>query len=241
MKLFPAIDIKDGKCVRLKQGLFNEVTVYCDEPYKVAHYFEECGADYIHIVDLDGSLKGRSVNASTIKKIVENVNIPVELGGGIRTLDNIKEVLELGVDRVIIGTKAVENPEFVKDAVNAFGAERIVAGVDAKNGYVAINGWEELSDKTALSLCLKMKEMGVKTIIYTDISKDGMLVGPNVEKTKELSDATGLDIIASGGMSSLDDLKALSEEGIYGAIIGKAIYEKRIDLKEAVELFRMRG
>ena len=152
MKLFPAIDIKDGKCVRLKQGLFNEVTVYCEEPYKVARYFEECGADYIHIVDLDGSLKGRSVNASTIKKIVENVNIPVELGGGIRTLDNIKEVLELGVDRVIIGTKAVENPEFVKDAVNAFGAERIVAGVDAKNGYVAINGWEELSDKTALSL-----------------------------------------------------------------------------------------
>lgn len=238
MKLFPAIDIKDGKCVRLKQGLFNDVTVYSDRPYEIAMEFEKCGADYIHLVDLDGSVKGRSVNADTIKEIVAHVNIPVEIGGGIRTLDNIKETLELGVDRVIIGTRACEDPDFVKEAVDRFGADKIVVGIDAKNGYVAIKGWEELSTVTVLDLAFKMKDMGVKTIIYTDIAKDGMLVGPNVAKTKELSDATGLDIVASGGMSSIDDLKNLAKENIYGAIIGKAIYEKRIDLREAVKLFK---
>lgn len=237
MKLFPAIDIKDGKCVRLKQGLFKEVTVYSERPYEVAVEFEKCGADYIHLVDLDGSLKGRSINADTIKEIVANVNIPVELGGGIRTMENIKETLELGVNRVIIGTKACEEPDFVKEAVDRFGADKIVAGIDAKDGFVAIKGWEEVSQVTALSLALRMKEMGIRTIIYTDIAKDGMLVGPNVAKTKELSDATGLDIVASGGMSSIEDLKNLAKENIYGAIIGKAIYEKRIDLREAVRLF----
>ncbi len=238
MKLFPAIDIKDGKCVRLKQGKFSDVTVYCDEPYKVAKYFEECGADYIHLVDLDGALQGQTVNANAIKKIVEAVNIPVELGGGIRSHEDIQRILDLGVDRVIIGTKAVQNPEFVKEAVEKFGSERIVVGVDAKNGMVAISGWEEVSNVTAIDLCNQMKSMGVKTIIYTDISKDGMLTGPNVEQTKLLSDATGLDIVASGGMSKMDDLVALSEQNIYGAIIGKAIYENKIDLVEAVGLFK---
>ena len=169
--------------------------------------------------------------------ISSSVNVPVQMGGGIRTLENIQEVLDLGVYRVIIGTKAVENPDFIKAAIDRFGAEHIVVGVDAKDGLVAIEGWEKVSDKTALSLALAMKDIGVQTIVYTDISKDGMLAGPNVEQTKILSDKTGIDIIASGGMSCMDDLTHINDAGIHGAIIGKAIYEKRIDLKEAVNLF----
>ncbi len=238
MKLFPAIDIKDGKCVRLKQGKFDEVTVYCEEPYKVAKYFEECGADYIHLVDLDGALQGQTVNANAIKKIVETVNIPVELGGGIRTMDNIRDILALGVDRVIIGTKAVQNPEFVLEAVNTFGADKIVVGIDAKNGLVAISGWEEVSKVSALDLCLDMRNIGIKTVIYTDIAKDGMLSGPNLFQTKMLAEETGLDIVASGGVSSMVDLISLNSNEIYGAIIGKAIYENKIDLAEAVKLFK---
>lgn len=237
MRLYPAIDIKDGQCVRLKKGLFNEVTVYSDKPYEIAKAFEESGAQFIHTVDLDGALKGHGVNADTIKKIVSSVNIPVQMGGGIRTLENIKEVLALGVYRVIIGTKAVENPDFIRQAIEQFGPEHIVVGVDAKDGLVAIEGWEKVSDKTALSLALAMKDMGVQTIVYTDISKDGMLSGPNVEQTKLLSDKTGINIIASGGMSCVQDLKNINDAGIHGAIIGKAIYEHRINLKDAVNMF----
>ena len=221
MRLYPAIDIKDGQCVRLKKGLFNEVTVYSDTPYKIAESFEKDGAKFIHTVDLDGALKGRSVNAETIKKIVNSVNIPVQLGGGIRTLENIQEVLDLGVYRAIIGTKAVENPDFIRQAIDRFGAEHIVVGIDAKDGYVAVEGWEKC----------------VQTIVYTDISKDGMLAGPNIEQTKLLSDKTGIDIIASGGVSCMQDLEAVSDAGIHGAIIGKALYEKRVILSEAVEKF----
>ena len=240
MRLYPAIDIKDGKCVRLTQGLFDNVNVYSDTPWEIAKEFEKAGAKFIHVVDLDGALKGRSVNAEVIRKIASSVNIPIELGGGIRTLENIKEVLELGVYRAIIGTKAVENPEFIREAIEKFGAEHIVVGVDAKDGYVAVEGWEKLSDKTALSMALAMKDMGIKTIVYTDISKDGMLQGPNVEQTKLLSDKTGIDIIASGGVSGMDDLRNIQNAGIHGAIIGKAIYEKRINLKEAVDEFEER-
>ena len=238
MKLYPAIDMKDGKCVRLKQGEFNHITVYCDEPYKVAQYFEKCGADFIHLVDLDGALKGCSVNEKSIRKIVDSVSIPCELGGGIRTMEDIERVLSYGIYRVIIGTKAVSDPEFVQEAVARFGSERIVVGVDAKNGMVAIEGWEQVSDKTALSLCMSMKEMGVKHIVYTDISKDGMLSGPNVEMTKLLTDETGLDIIASGGVSCMEDLQNLKEAGIKGAIMGKAIYEGKINVKHAACEFR---
>ena len=237
MRLYPAIDIKDGQCVRLKKGLFNEVTVYSNEPYKIAESFEADNAKFIHTVDLDGALKGRSVNAETIKKIVNSVSVPVQLGGGIRTLDNIKEVLDLGVYRAIIGTKAVENPEFIKQAIDKFGAEHIVVGIDAKDGLVAVEGWEKLSDKTALSMALAMKDMGVQTIVYTDISKDGMLAGPNIEQTRLLSDKTGIDIIASGGVSCMQDLENINNAGIHGAIIGKALYENRVVLKDAVEKF----
>lgn len=237
MRLYPAIDIKEGRCVRLKQGLFDNVNVYSDKPWEIARQFERDGARFIHVVDLDGALKGRSVNADVIKKIASSVNIPVELGGGVRTADNIREVLDLGVYRVIIGTKAVENPDFIREAIDVFHSERIVVGVDAKEGLVAIEGWEKVSDKTALSMSLAMKDMGVGTIVYTDIARDGMLQGPNVEQTKLLSDRTGINIIASGGVSCMDDLRRIKEAGIHGAIIGKAIYEKRILLKEAVDEF----
>lgn len=237
MRLYPAIDIKDGQCVRLKKGLFNEVTVYSDKPYEIAKSFEADGARFIHTVDLDGARGGSSVNAETIEKIVKSVNVPVQLGGGIRTLENIREILELGVYRVIIGTKAAENPEFIREAVERFGAEHIVAGVDAKDGMVAVEGWEKVSDKTALGLALAMKEMGVRTIVYTDISRDGMLSGPNIEQTKLLSDKTGIDIITSGGMSCMEDLRNVYNAGIHGAIIGKALYEKKIILREAAAEF----
>ena len=189
------------------------------------------------MVDLDGALAGRSVNEETIKKIVSSVNIPVEIGGGIRSEEAIKNMLALGVKRVIIGTKAVEEPEFLKDMVEKFCADAIAAGVDAKDGMVAIQGWEQVSTVTATDLCLKMKEYGVKHIIYTDISRDGMLSGPNIPATKKLTEETGLDIIASGGVSCMEDLQALYDAGISGAIMGKALYEKRVDLEEAVRRF----
>lgn len=237
MQLYPAIDLKDGKCVRLRQGEFKDITVYSEEPYKVAKYFEDMGASFIHLVDLDGALAGKAVNEDTIKKIVKEVTIPCELGGGIRTLEDIERVLSYGIYRVIIGTKAVNEPEFVKAAVEKFGAEHIVVGVDAKDGMVAIQGWEQVSSIKALDLCLKMKAYGVRTIVYTDIAKDGMLSGPNVAITKELTDKTGLNIVASGGMSSMQDLANLDEAGIKGAIIGKAVYENKINIEEAVHAY----
>ena len=237
MKLYPAIDMKDGRCVRLQQGRFDQVKIYSDSPAEVAALWESKGASFLHLVDLDGALRGRSVNAECIRQIVQTVQIPTELGGGIRTLNDIEEVLELGVYRAIIGTKAVEDPDMLRQAVERFGAEHIVVGIDAKDGMVAVNGWEEVSQVSAMELALQMKEMGVKTIIYTDISRDGMLFGPNVEATKRLSDATGLDVVASGGVSCMEDLRKIHEAGIHGAIMGKSLYEGRIDLAEAVMEF----
>ena len=237
MQLYPAIDMKNGQCVRLKQGKFKEITVYSDSPEKVAAYWESQGATFLHLVDLDGALAGYSVNEEAIRRIVSAVSRPVEIGGGIRSEEAIERMLDLGVSRVIIGTKAVENPLFLRDAVLRFGADRIVAGVDAKNGLVAVEGWEKLSEITASDLCGQMKEYGVRHVVYTDISRDGMLTGPNVEATRALTEETGMDIIASGGMSSMDDLKRLHEAGVKGAIIGKALYENRINLKEAVSAF----
>ncbi len=237
MKLYPAIDIKNGQCVRLRQGKFDDVIIYSNNPVDIAKEWEACGASFIHLVDLDGALCGHAVNAEVIRKIASTVNIPVEVGGGIRNIKDIEDVLALGVSRVIIGTKAVENPNFIKEAVDKFGADKIVAGVDAKDGLVAIHGWEKVSNIKAVDLCMEMKKLGIKTIIYTDISKDGMLSGPNVYQTKLLSDQTGLDIIASGGVSGLKDLELVDEAGIHGAIIGKALYEKKIDLRQAVAMF----
>ena len=237
MQLYPAIDIKNGQCVRLRQGLFQETQVYSSNPVKVAMSFLEQGATYIHMVDLDGALMGYSVNEEIFKAVVRETGLPIQVGGGIRTIKDIENKLDAGISRIIIGTKAVENPAFVKEAVAAFGADRIVVGIDAKDGMVAIEGWERVSSISALDLALKMKDYGVQTIVYTDISKDGMLQGPNVEQTKIISDSTGLNVIASGGVSSLKDLEMISLSGVHGAIIGKAIYENRVTLAKAVELF----
>ena len=209
MQLYPAIDIKGGQCVRLTQGLFDNVKVYSDTPADMARMWRDQGATFLHLVDLDGALAGRSVNEAVIRSIVEAIDIPVEIGGGIRTAEAVRNMLDLGVARV-----------------------------DARDGLVAIQGWEELSSVTARELCLKMKELGVLHIVYTDIARDGMLNGPNVEATRELTMDTGLDIIASGGVSSMEDLRRLYDAGIQGAIIGKALYENRVDLREAVRAFQ---
>ena len=237
MQLYPAIDIKDKKCVRLKQGLFDQVQVYSEDPVEVALAWEVAGASFIHLVDLDGALLGRGVNRDVICEIVRSVHVPVQLGGGIRSLEDMEEVLNMGVFRGIVGTKAVTDPKLLKKMVDSFGPSHVVCGIDAKNGLVATQGWVDVSNISAIELALQMKVYGVRTVVYTDISKDGMLTGPNVSATKTLSDATGLDIIASGGMSCMDDLQAISDAKIHGAIIGKALYEKRIDLKEAIEKF----
>lgn len=234
MQLYPAIDMKNGQCVRLRQGAFKDITIYSDAPEKVAAHWQEKGASFLHLVDLDGALAGYSVNEEVIRRIADTVSIPIEIGGGIRSGEAVERMLGLGVRRVIIGTKAVEHPEFLRDMVRTFGEEAIVAGVDAKDGMVAVEGWEKVSSLTARDLCLTMKEYGVRHIVYTDISRDGMLSGPNVEATRKLTEETGLDIIASGGVSCMEDLKCLHEAGIRGAIIGKALYENRIDLAEAV-------
>ncbi len=237
MILYPAIDIKNGQCVRLRQGQFQHIEVYSNSPARIARLWESQGAEYIHIVDLDGALLGHSVNDEAIREIVENVDVKIQVGGGIRSIKDIDHKLSLGINRVIIGTKAVENPAFVKEAIHNFGSEAIVVGIDAKSGMVAIEGWEKVSNYNAVSLAIHMRELGVTNIVYTDIARDGMLQGPNILHTKEMVEATGLNIIASGGMSSLKDLERLKEINVSGAIIGKALYENRIDLTEAIALF----
>lgn len=238
MKLYPAIDLKDGKCVRLLQGDYNEVTVYGNHPGEMAKKWESLGGDFLHIVDLDGAKAGKGINEAAIKDIVASVNIPIELGGGIRSLEDIKLQLDRGVNRVILGSAAIKNRALVKEAIETFGTEKIVVGVDAKGGMVAIEGWLEVTDTTALAFCKELERMGVQTVIYTDIAKDGMMQGPNIEETKKLVDETNLQIVASGGVSSLEDLKALEKIGVHGAIIGKAIYTGAIQLEEAVALFK---
>lgn len=240
MRIYPAIDIKGGKCVRLSQGRFDHVTVYSDNPVDMAKEWVKKGASFIHIVDLDGALSGEEANKNVIKEIVKNMNVPVQTGGGIRSIDSIKDRLSLGVNRVIIGTAAVKNPDLVREAIKLFGSERIVVGIDAKDGRVAVEGWEELSDVSAVDLCLQMKKIGAKTIIYTDISKDGMLCGVNIEATKDLIDKTDMDIIASGGVAALSDLEKVSQIGAEGVIIGKALYQGTIDLAQAIQRFESR-
>lgn len=237
MIIFPAIDLKDGKCVRLKQGKFDEVTVFSENPGEMAKEFERKGAEFIHLVDLDGALEGELKNKEAIEAVVKAVNIPVELGGGIRDIDRIEKLLELGLNRVILGTIAVKNPELVKEAVEKFGAEKIVVGIDAKNGMVAIKGWVEITEKKAIDLVKEMQDMGVKTIIYTDIAKDGMLEGVNLEETKYLLENANVNIVASGGVSNMEDIKKLKEIDngrLEGVISGKAIYEGSLDLVEAI-------
>ncbi len=238
MVIFPAIDIRGGKCVRLFKGDFAQETVFGDKPEEMAAKWQAQGGKFLHLVDLDGALAGKSQNLDTIKKIIAAVDIPVELGGGIRTMENIDEVLALGVRRVILGSVAVKNPELVKEACKKYG-DRIVVGIDAKDGIVAVDGWGVSGNVDAVELAKKMAEAGVKTVIYTDISRDGTLSGVNVEATARLARESGINVVASGGVSDLEDIKALlpyEEDGIEGVIVGKSIYTGSLDLKEAIAL-----
>lgn len=237
MRLYPAIDIINEQAVRLVQGDYSKETIYDKDPVKVAKKWEAAGASFIHVVDLDGALDGTWKNKNVISDIVKSVAIPVQTGGGIRTIKDIKERLEVGINRVILGTVAIKNPAIVEEAVKQFGSKAIVVGIDAKDGMVAVHGWEEVSDMSALELCIKVKAMGVQTIIYTDIAKDGMMQGPNIEQTKNLIKLTDMDIIASGGVSCYDDLKHVQEIQAEGVIIGKALYTNVIDLNEAIRLY----
>ncbi|AHF06419.1 1-(5-phosphoribosyl)-5-[(5-phosphoribosylamino)methylideneamino]imidazole-4-carboxamide isomerase [Desulfitobacterium metallireducens] len=240
MLVFPAIDLKEGKAVRLLQGRMEDFTVYAENPLEVAQRFFLEGSKYLHMVDLDGAFAGKPVNDGVIRKVVETVDLKVQVGGGIRSLERIEELLNLGVARVILGTVAVRDPQLVADAVRRFGGDKIIVGIDAKNGQVAVQGWAETTEMTATDLALKMKEVGVRRIIFTDISRDGMLQGPNIESTVQLAQVSQLQIIASGGVSSLEDLQKLqaqaaSEVTIEGAIVGKALYSGAFTLAEALK------
>ncbi len=237
MQIYPAIDIIDGKAVRLSQGSFDNVTVFNDNPADAAKDWVDAGATYIHIVDLDGARYGKTFVTNIIKDIKSKYDIKIETGGGVRTMEDIEDRINAGASRVIIGTAAVKNPELVKEAVKKFG-DKIAVGVDAKNGMAAISGWEEVSDITAVDLCLKMKEYGVNTIIYTDISKDGMMCGPNIEATKDLIENTGMDIIASGGVSTMEDIENVNNINAAGVIIGKALYNGTLNLKDVINRFQ---
>ena len=235
MYIYPAIDLYDGKAVRLYKGDYAQMTVYSENPAEVAKDFAAAGASHIHLVDLEGAKKGSPANLETISKIIEAANLFVEVGGGIRNLETVEQYLAIGVDRVILGTAAVTDPEFLEAALARYG-EKIAVGVDLKDGYVAIKGWTETSGLTAEAFFAKMKALGVKTVICTDISRDGAMKGTNRELYRELSGKFAIDLIASGGVSTLEDVQALAEMNLHGAIIGKAYYIGAIDLKTAIEV-----
>ena len=234
MKLFPAIDLYEGKAVRLFKGDYRQMTVYSENPKEIANDFVNCGARFVHLVDLEGAKYGTTPNLEIVKSIANETPLFTEIGGGIRNMETVERYLENGVDRVILGTAAVEDEAFLQRAISRYG-KRIAVGVDLKDGYVAIKGWTERSAYTAMEFFEKMKDYGVSTVICTDISKDGAMQGTNRALYKELSERFSLDITASGGVSTVEDLVALKEMGLYGAIIGKAYYIGAIDLREALE------
>lgn len=235
MIILPAIDLYEGAAVRLLRGDYNQMTVYDKNPLHIANKFEKAGATHIHLVDLEGAKSGTTPNIETVKEIVRSTNLSAEIGGGIRSLSVIEQYLSAGVDRVILGTAAVTEPGFVEEAVKQFG-DHIVVGVDIKDGFVAIKGWTENSDYQYETFCKKMQDIGVKTLICTDISKDGAMQGTNRALYKALSEKFDMNIIASGGVTDLDDIRALAEQGLYGAIIGKAYYTGAIDIADAVKI-----
>ena len=238
MIIYPAIDIRGGRCVRLTEGRFDAETVFADDPAEMALKWAGLGAEFLHLVDLDGALAGEGKNVPVIERILRSVSIPVQLGGGIRNLETIEKLLSLGVNRLILGSAAVKNPQLVEEACKKYPGH-IAVGIDAKNGDVAIEGWGKGSGVAATELAKKMAAYGVETIIYTDISRDGMLSGVNVEATAALARACGVPIIASGGVASLEDIrrvKAVESDGVQGCIIGKAIYTGAVDLKAALAL-----
>jgi phosphoribosylformimino-5-aminoimidazole carboxamide ribotide isomerase len=239
MIFLPAIDLMDGKCVRLLMGRKEQKKEYSNRPAEVAMQFETQGAHGIHVVDLDGAFTGRAANSKRIGEIAKAVSIPVEVGGGIRSTENIDVLFALGVSRAILGTSAVQHPDLVDNAIAQYGSDRILVGIDAREGMVAVQGWEEKTAVTAAELALDMKKRGVETIIYTDIAKDGMLTGPNIEGTRKLAQQSGLRVIASGGVNSLEDIRQLlsiEKYGVVGFISGKAVYEGRFTVQEVVQM-----
>ena len=240
MTIFPAIDLRDGKCVRLLRGDFAKETIYSSNPEDVALRWVREGAEYLHVVDLDGALAGKPQNTEVIKKILSSVQIPIEVGGGIRTLETIENTLELGVKRVILGSVAVQNRSLVKEACQRY-RDHVVVGIDAKDGITVIDGWGVSGGIPAVKLAKELASFGLKTIIYTDISRDGTLSGVNIEATSKLAIESGVDIIASGGVKSLEDIHALKKrevDGIIGVIAGKSIYEGTLSLSEAIAAAR---
>lgn len=238
MIILPAIDLRNGKCVRLLQGRLEDETVFADDPVEMARRWQENGAEYLHLVDLDGAFQGAPVHLPVVQKIKEATGLPVELGGGIRDMATIAKVLASGVDRVILGTVAVSNPELLANACAEFG-ERIVLGLDARDGKVAIKGWVDVTEKSAVELACELKEKGVRRIIFTDISRDGMLSGPNLKSIEELASKTGIPVIASGGVNVLADIVNLKKiAGVEGVITGKALYTGSLNLSEAIQAAR---
>lgn len=235
MNIIPAIDLIGGKAVRLQKGDYNKVTVYSDTPTEVAKAFRASGAKFLHVVDLDGAKSGKADNYETIKQIVDSTDLSVEVGGGIRSMDVVRLYAEAGVDRIILGTAALTDPDFLKAAVSEF-KERITVGVDIKDGMVAIKGWTEVSTISCDEFCENLEKLGVSTVICTDISKDGMMSGTNLGLYKHLNEHFNINIIASGGVSTLDDVRALKKMNVYGAILGKALYTGAIELSDAVRI-----
>lgn len=233
MKIFPAIDLRYGKVVRLTEGDYNKMKTYGDSPVETAKMFESMGAKHLHVVDLDAAKDGSDANSDVICQIARETNLFIQTGGGIRSEEKIRRYVENGIDRVILGTAAINNFPFLCDMVKKFGCH-IAVGVDAKDGFVAVNGWLEVTKVDSFEFCNKLRDNGVETVIYTDISKDGKLSGTNVDAYRELKKIANLNVIASGGISSMTDIKALCEFDCYGAIIGKAIYENKIDLNEVL-------
>lgn len=235
MTIFPAIDLKGGKCVRLRQGRADDSTIYGNDPVEMARHWQAEGGRALHVVDLDGAFQGAPAHAEVVSKIVKALSIPVEIGGGLRTDDHVRTMLDAGVSRVILGTRALADEEALSRLVKLYGGKRIAVGIDARDGLVQVKGWVETSTTKATDLAKRVAEIGVGTIIYTDTSTDGMLSGPNVEAMAQICDAAACDIVASGGVSSADDiraLKALNRKNLVGAIVGKALYEGRAVLAE---------
>jgi phosphoribosylformimino-5-aminoimidazole carboxamide ribotide isomerase len=233
MKIFPAIDLKNGKCVRLYQGEYHSAKVVAEDSLQTALKFAAKGSEYLHMVDLDGALTGTIENLNSINKVMKDVGIPIQLGGGIRSLATIDMLIEKGLSRVILGTAALNNPALVKEALKKFG-DKIAVGIDARDGYVAVEGWKTSSKIEYIDFAKEMESLGVKTIIFTDISRDGTLTGPNFYATGKMNDMVSCNIIASGGMKCIEDIKRLKKMNMYGAIIGKALYSGDISLEDAI-------
>ncbi len=240
MLIIPAIDIMEGKCVRLYQGKREEVKVYSDDVVDVAKRWESDGAELIHVVDLDGAFSGKPVNYKLIEKIIDNVNVPVEVGGGIRDEESIELYLEIGAERIVLGTRAINDPQFLMDSCRTY-HERIILSIDAKEGMIATHGWRKVTEKKAIEFVKTFEEIGIGGIIYTDLMRDGSMVGPNMTAIEEFLKSVEIPVIASGGVSRMEDLEELyklSDSGLAGVIVGKALYEGKINLKEAIARFR---